>query len=231
MTYVISLAMTKGGVGKTTTIQCISSELRARGMRILGLDADPESRLKAWADQRNDPEFVVIDGINEQNLRETVRTHAADYDVVFIDLAGFGNLTMLYAFGASDLVLIPVLTSAMDRDAASRTYAVVTEAMENLRHAAPARLFLNRTPAAIKPRVLKHMRLELEAEGLPLLPIELIDRTPLVEMTWLGLGPAEMDQSNKSVLNATQNVRALTDCILSELGRVELNPGIPRKED
>src|SRR4051812_9191565 len=76
----------QGGVGKTTTIQCISSELRARGMRILGLDADPESRLKAWADQRNDPEFVVIDGINEQNLRETVRTHAADYDVVFIDL-------------------------------------------------------------------------------------------------------------------------------------------------
>jgi chromosome partitioning protein len=224
------MAMTKGGVGKTTTIEAMASELRSRGYRILGLDADPERRLKAWAEQRDDPDMVVMDGINETNLRETVVNHSADYDFVFIDLAGFGNLTMLYSFGASDLVIIPVLTSAMDRDAASRTYSAVVQAMANLKHAAPARLLLNRTPAAIQPRILKHLRDDLEAEKLPVLPVELIDRTALVEMTWLGKGPCEMSASNRSAVGASENVRALTDTVISVLKNIELNPGIPRKK-
>jgi chromosome partitioning protein len=229
MTYIVCLATTKGGAGKTTTIEVVGAELRRRGYSVLGLDADPERRLKIWADLRADPNFVVLDGINETNIDAVIETHAAQFDFVFVDLAGFGNLTMIYAFGKSDLVLIPSLASAMDRDATLRTYQVAQAALSKLRHAAPAIAFLNRTPPAIRLRVIGHLRTELEQAGVPLLPIELIERSQIVETTWHGKGPTELPADSKGAENAAGNVVALTDAILAELQKVELNPFVPRK--
>ena len=227
MTYVVSMASSKGGVGKSTTVMVVGGELRRRGLRILGLDADPERRLHLWARDRADPDFVVIPGIDESNINATISEMAADYDFVFCDLAGFGSLTMLYAIGRSDLVLIPTLTSAMDRDATIKTHRLARDAAEQLRHAAPAVAFLNRTSAALRPRTLSHVRQELEEAGVPLLPVELIDRQLIVEASYVGRGPSEVDPGSKGAAN----VIALTDAILEELARIPPNPSIPRKKE
>jgi chromosome partitioning protein len=226
MTSIISLISSKGGVGKTTTVMAVGAELRRRGFSILGLDADPERRLYRWGQVRNDEGFVIVDGINETNINATIASRAADFDYVFCDLAGFGSLTMLYAIGQSDLVLVPTLTSDMDLEATIKIFRLAKDASNQLRHAAPAIAFLNRTPAAINPRTLAHTRKELAAESIPILPCELIDRTLLVEQTYLGKGPSELDPGSK----CAENVIALTDAVLEELGRIAGDPSIQRKE-
>lgn len=224
MTHVVSLASTKGGVGKTTTIMALASEARRRGRGVLLVDCDANRHLAEWARRVDPPGLTVIDGVGEADIRQVVQDNAAAHDLVLIDLAGFGNLTMMYAFSVSDVVVVPVQQSYMDIKEAARTYTLVTDSIGVLRHTPPCYLLFTRLQAAIESRVDRHAAAELMRREIPAFGTRLIERALLKEMSYSGRGPGEIDAGS----NAAANVAALTDELDRLLAHAPVNPMVPR---
>lgn len=225
MTAVVSFASTKGGVGKTSLVMALTTDLRRRGRSVLLLDCDPNRHLAEWVRRRDDDGVRAIDEITEANVRQTVQTEAPRYDVTLIDLAGFGNLTMLYAFSVSDAVLIPTQQSFMDVKETVRTFRVVSDSVGVLRHTPACKVVIVRTQAAIQSRVDRHAHGQLDEYGVPVFRTELIERSLLKEMTYTGRGPGEVDPD----CNAAANVSALTDEFLGFVEAAEANPLVARR--
>ena len=225
MTHVVSLASTKGGVGKTTTIMALASEARRRGLSALLVDCDANRHLAEWAARVDPPGLTVIDGVGEGEIRSVVQGHAAQHDLTLIDLAGFGNLTMMYAFSVSDVVLVPVQQSYMDIKEAARTYRLVTDSIGVLRHTPPCYLLFTRLQAAIESRVDRHAAAELLRRNIPAFGTRLIERALLKEMSYSGRGPGEIDSGS----NAAANIAALADELDRVLAEAPLNPMVPRR--
>lgn len=224
MPQICSFASTKGGVGKTTLVMSLASELRRRNRSVLLLDGDPNRHLAEWVRRRQDPGIHAVEDITESNVRSIVQEYAPRYDNTLIDLAGFGNLTMLYAFSVSDVVLIPTQQSYMDVKETVRTYKVVNDSIGVLRHTPECRVVAVRTQAAIQSRVDRHAYELLSEYGVPALRTELIERSLLKEMTYTGRGPSEVDATG----NAAANVIALTDEFLRFADAAATNPLVAR---
>lgn len=220
MPAVASFASTKGGVGKTSLVMAIATDLRRRNHSVLLLDCDPNRHLAEWVRRRADPGITAIDEITEANVRQTVLDHTGAYDYTLIDLAGFGNLTMLYAFSVSDVVLIPTQQSYMDVKETVRTFKVVTDSVGVLRHTPACGTVVVRTQAAIQSRVDRHARDLLSEHGVPAFRTELIERSLLKEMSYTGRGPGEVDAGS----NADRNVQALADEFIAFLTNAPANP-------
>lgn len=224
MSAVASFASTKGGVGKTSLVMALATDLRRRGNSVLLLDCDPNRHLSEWVRRRGDDGIAAIDDITEANVRQTVQEHAAAYDYTLIDLAGFGNLTMLYAFSVSDVVLIPTQQSFMDVKETVRTYKVVTDSVGVLRHTPASSVVIVRTQAAIQSRVDRHAREILHEHNVPAFRTELIERSLLKEMTYTGQGPGEVEPGS----NADANVQALAEEFVSFIAAAPANPLVTR---
>lgn len=225
MTAVVSFASTKGGVGKTSLVMALTTDLRRRGRSVLLLDCDPNRHLAEWVRRRDDDGVRAIDEITEANVRQTVQAEAPRHDVTLIDLAGFGNLTMLYAFSVSDAVLIPTQQSFMDVKETVRTFRVVSDSVGVLRHTPACKVVIVRTQAAIQSRVDRHAHSQLDEYGVPVFRTELIERSLLKEMTYTGRGPGEVDPD----CNAAANVSALTDEFLGFVEAADANPLVARR--
>lgn len=226
MPAVASFASTKGGVGKTSLVMALATDLRRRGSTVLLLDCDPNRHLAEWARRRGDAGLAVVDEITEANVRQSVQENAARHDYTLIDLAGFGNLTMLYAFSVSDAVFIPTQQSFMDVKETVRTYKVVADSVGVLKHTPACSVVVVRTQAAIQSRVDHHARKLLAEHGVAALKTELIERSLLKEMTYTGRGPGELAPDS----NADLNVRALADEFMAFLAAAPANPLVPRHE-
>ncbi|CAO3439899.1 AAA family ATPase [Azospirillum doebereinerae] len=220
MPAVASFASTKGGVGKTSLVMALATDLRRRGHSVLLLDCDPNRHLAEWVRRRADTGITALDEITEANVRQTVQAHAGGYDYTLIDLAGFGNLTMLYAFSVSDVVLIPTQQSYMDVKETVRTFKVVTDSVGVLRHTPACGTVIVRTQAAIQSRVDRHARDLLSEHGVPVFRTELIERSLLKEMSYTGHGPGEVDAGS----NADRNVQALAEEFVAFLADAPANP-------
>lgn len=224
MPRITSFASTKGGVGKTSLVMALATELRRREQTVLLLDCDPNRHLAEWARRRRDGGVSVLEEITEANVRQAVQENAGRFDHTLIDLAGFGNLTMLYAFSVSDGVLIPTQQSFMDIKETVRTYKVVADSVGVLKHTPASSVVIVRTQAAIESRVDRHARSLLGEHEVPTFQTELIERALLKEMTYTGQGPGEVNPDS----NADLNVRALTDEFVAFLDKAPPNPLVPR---
>jgi chromosome partitioning protein len=224
MTAVASFASTKGGVGKTSLVMALATDLRRRGHTVLLLDCDPNRHLTEWVRRRGDAGIAAIDEITEANVRQTVQEHAPNYEYTLIDLAGFGNLTMLYAFSVSDAVLIPTQQSYMDVKETVRTFKVVTDSVGVLRHTPASSIVIVRTQAAIQSRVDRHARSLLDEHAVPAFRTELIERSLIKEMTYTGRGPGEVEPES----NADLNVRALAEEFIAFIANAPANPLVAR---
>jgi chromosome partitioning protein len=224
MTAVASFASTKGGVGKTSLVMSLTTDLRRRRRSVLLLDCDPNRHLAEWVRRRDDDGLAVIDNITETNVRQTVQEHAPNYDFALIDLAGFGNLTMLYAFSVSDVVLIPTQQSYMDVKETVRTFKVVADSVGVLRHTPACSVVIVRTQAAIQSRVDRHARSLLAEHGVPAFRTELIERSLIKEMTYTARGPSEVEPDS----NAARNVQSIADEFVAFLGTSPVNPLVTR---
>ncbi len=224
MTAVASFASTKGGVGKTSLVMALATDLRRRGHTVLLLDCDPNRHLTEWVRRRGDAGIAAIDEITEVNVRQTVQEQAPNYEYTLIDLAGFGNLTMLYAFSVSDAVLIPTQQSYMDVKETVRTFKVVTDSVGVLRHTPASSIVIVRTQAAIQSRVDRHARSLLDEHAVPAFRTELIERSLIKEMTYTGRGPGEVEPES----NADLNVRALAEEFITFIAAAPANPLVAR---
>lgn len=193
---VIALASTKGGVGKTTLAYVLATEFTRRLAampetapprfgRVTCIDADPNRTLSQVLRLTGDPMIAGVDSDGERLLGD-LRAAIARSDLVLIDLEGTANQSMLYAAGKSDLVLVPAQPSRFDVVEAVKTIGVVRKAADLVGRDIAHRVVLSRTPV-LRQRVAEHSRSQFVRAGLPLLSVELVQRTAFQAMTYTGV--------------------------------------------
>jgi chromosome partitioning protein len=216
-TPVIAFASTKGGVGKTTLAFVIATAI-ARQLsptmeyRVACIDCDPNGTLNAALRKSGSPGICSLPS-DAETLLPTLRDAQRSASLVLIDLEGSANQAMLYACGKSDLVLIPAQPSAFDVREARKTAEVVSQAADLVGREIALRVVLTRTPV-LRQRVADHARAQFEKAGLPLLPVELVQRTAFQAMTYTGVPPFRADPNG----GAAANVDALVDAVAVAVG-------------
>ena len=222
-TPIIALASTKGGVGKTTLAYVLATELARRLApgaasvspwrgRVTCIDADP-NRTLAQVLRLTDDHLIACVESDSDRLLADLRQAQGQSDVVVIDLEGTANQAMLYAAGKADLVLVPAQPSRFDVVEAVKTIGVVRKAADLVERDIAHRVVLSRTPV-LRQRVADHSRAQFVRAGLPLLPVELVQRAAFQSMTYTGKPPYRQDGGEQ----AAANVASLTDAVLALIG-------------
>ena len=218
---VISLASSKGGVGKTTTALALAGELAHAGARVAMIDADPNLPLSAWkrlsADRAPDSISIIAD-VTEQDIMDRIEAAERDHHFVLVDLEGTRNILVSYAITRSDLVLIPVQGSQLDAAQAGKTIKLI----ENQKKLASVQIdyavLLTRSSPALNPRTKRHIEAEFEAAGVPILPVALMEREAYKAMFSLGgtlhTLPAEEVRSRAGAID---NARALLGAVINRI--------------
>jgi chromosome partitioning protein len=238
---VVSLASTKGGVGKTTLAYVLATEVARRlahatsaGVqtlssleprssepgssasiwrgRVVCIDADPNRTLAQVLHLTKDRLIACVESDSERLLSD-LRRAQAEADLVVIDLEGTANQAMLYATGKSDLVLVPAQPSRFDVVEAVKTVGVVRKAADLVGREIAHRVVLSRTPV-LRQRVADHSRAQFDRAGLPVLPVELVQRAAFQSMTYTGKPPWRQDGGEQ----AAANVSSLVDEVLNIIG-------------
>lgn len=124
----LSIASSKGGVGKTTIAIHIAVAAVDSGKSVLILDTDPQGSAYAWWNIReNDQPFLVQ--CSTDKIAEYQENACRDgIDLVIIDSAPAHTEDVLAVSKAADLTLIPSRPSFLDLDAIGSTVKAVAEA-------------------------------------------------------------------------------------------------------
>jgi chromosome partitioning protein len=223
---IIALASTKGGVGKTTIAYVLATEMARRlamvpamrrAARVICIDTDPNRTLTQVLRLTDDPAIVCIESDGDQLLTD-LREAQNESDLVVIDLEGTANQAMLYAAGKSDLVLVPAQPSRFDVVEAVKTVGVVRKAADLVGREIAHRVVLSRTPV-LRQRVADHSRAQFERAGLPLLPVELVQRAAFQSMTYTGKPPWRQEGGAAAAANVTSLTEAVLAVIRLSLAR------------
>ncbi len=200
---VVVAATIKGGAGKSTLIACLAIYWYVQGRNVALIDADPNQTLTRWHGKGNAlSELTLRTEVDEYAIIGLVDELAKEHDLVLIDCAGFGNQAMVFAVGAADLVLIPVMTDEANIFEAIRTRKVVDSATALTKRDITARTVLSRVK---RTTVAGHARAQLEALNAEPLQAAMMDRAVFQEATFHGSSPVVL--APKSA--AAEDVEAL----------------------
>jgi chromosome partitioning protein len=195
---VISVCSTKGGVGKTTLVMCLADAYAHQGGSVAIIDGDPNGHVATWRQRAGDDCKVdVISQPDETKIQDVIAGAASQYALVLVDLEGAASQAVTYAIAESDLVLIPTKISGMDLQEVFRTYEVVKRAEKMLKRAIPARVvFTQMSP--LQSRVAGHARAEIQANDIPVLNTEIIQRVAYQQIHFTGATPSHPDGDAKA---------------------------------
>ncbi|MSO94005.1 MAG: ParA family protein [Rhodospirillales bacterium] len=204
---ILVAATGKGGAGKTTTVACLATHWHRSGRKVALVDADPNQTLTRWhAKGSSLSEIVLRTETDEHAMIPTIATLAEAHDVVLVDCAGFGNQAMVFAIGAADLVLIPVMTDEANVFEALRTRKIVESASTLTRRAIPSRALLCRVK---RTTIAAHARQQLIALGAAPLDTQIYDRVIFQEATFHGSSPNVIDPGSAAAGDIEQLAREI----------------------
>jgi len=191
---VLTLATSKGGVGKSTLARNIAAYWHNVGHKVAIIDADPQGSII----NRHDP-TGPLSGINviaepEETVEQVIEDILLQYSRIIVDTGGFRNKTTIRALLKSDLALIPLKASSDDVAGALQTHALVQEinqTPERISNPIKYRFVLTMTSHGIV--LAKQLRNELETLGYLLLKSEMYHRIIYPETAINGLSPCITD--------------------------------------
>jgi chromosome partitioning protein len=131
---VITVAQQKGGAGKTTVAAHLIVALAQRGLRVAGLDTDPQGSLSAWYETRQKYFDVrCVHGIEVSSFSDWWRVRPEidrlrdNHDVVVIDCPPHVENDAEKAVKEADLVVVPIQPSPTDLWATTKTINLTNE--------------------------------------------------------------------------------------------------------
>lgn len=117
----------KGGCGKTTLAVTLACGLKAQGLDVLLVDADPQGSVMNWGDRISEDMVESMPHIEKHDntlIDQALKRARERYDYTIVDLGsnlGFGGdviqKMLLKSLREADYVLIPVEPSPIDVDA------------------------------------------------------------------------------------------------------------------
>lgn len=191
---VITLATSKGGVGKSSLGRSLAAHWFTVGQKPALVDADPQRSLA----NRYDPEgrlgAVPVIAEPEERVGEVIEELRRRHAPVIVDTAGFRNRTTIGALVATDLALIPLKPAVEDVDAAIATYELIREINEaDEREGRPIKIAMILTMTVRGTVIARHVREQLTEAGYPLLKAEMLNRVAYPEAGIEGLSPSITD--------------------------------------
>jgi chromosome partitioning protein len=211
---ILACAGQKGGSGKSTLALSLASELMARGLRVLLVDADPQGTARTWgavALEAGQAAPTIVSMGADLYRPGQLPALVAGFDWVLIDTPPRQAETQRAALMVSDLALLPCGPSAHDAWALAESVDLV-KAAQRLRPELRAAVVVTRKVAGTA--IGKGAREALAEAGLPVLRAELGFRVAYQEAPAAGLGPAQYAPSSE----AAAEVRALTEEVLALTG-------------
>ena len=155
----------------------LSSELARTGAGTVIIDADPNRPVSKWAKLEGKPASLsVMADVTEATIIDEIETWAARVPFVVVDLEGTASMTVAYAISRADLVIIPVQGSQLDASEAAKAIRLIRQQEKAFNRKIPYAVLFTRTSAAIKPRLLQHIRDELQAAGVPIFAAQMHER-------------------------------------------------------
>ena len=212
MTKIITLCTTKGGTSKTSLTASLLSYWHSKKRRIAAVDADPNCNLTRWLDKGTLTDIPHVAETNEGEIIEAVENISGDRDLVLVDVAGFGNQSMVYAIGISSFVIIPCRPSEDDVLEALKTKQVVTNAAKLTRREIPYKVVLTQVKAGTL--VVNHTLKQFEAFNVPLFDTAIASRTIYQTSRFSGETPITAEPLGK----AAKEIKALAKEIEVQLG-------------
>lgn len=171
---VITVASTKGGVGKTTLASALAVRAACESERVAMVDLDPLGSLAAWWARRgrsDNPEIFT----GADTASEAVEKLAlAGWDYVFIDTPPAFVATIEDAIENADLTIIPLRASALDliasedavliaREAGKRHLCVINDAEPRWKTTHTAREYLLAASVPVADAIVAHRQAYLAA--------------------------------------------------------------------
>jgi len=191
---VITLATSKGGVGKSSLGRSLAAHWFTVGHKPVLIDADPQRTLANRYDPEGRMGGVPVVAEPEERVGEVIEELRRQHAPVIVDTAGFRNRTTIGALVATDLAIIPLKPAVEDVDAAIATYELIREINEtDERQGRPVKVAMVLTMTMRGTVIARHVRDQLAGAGYPLLRAEMLNRVAYPEAGIEGLSPSITD--------------------------------------
>lgn len=194
MFRVITLATSKGGVGKSSLGRSLAAHWFSVGHKPALIDADPQRTLANRYDPKGRMGSVPVVAEPEERVGDTIEELGREHAPVIVDTAGFRNRTTIGALVVTDLAIIPLKPAVEDVDAAIATYDLIREINETEeREGRPIKVAMVLTMTMRGTVIARHVREQLGGAGYPLLKAEMLNRVAYPEAGIEGLSPSITD--------------------------------------
>lgn len=194
MFAVITLATSKGGVGKSSLGRSLAAHWFAIGHKPVLVDADPQRGLINHYNPDGPMGAVPVVAEPEERVSEVIDELRQHHAPVIVDTAGFRNRTTIGALVATDLAIIPLKPAVEDVDAAIATYDLIREINEtDERKGQSIKVAMVLTMTMRGTVIARHVREQLTEARYPLLKAEMLNRVAYPEAGIEGLSPSITD--------------------------------------
>lgn len=189
---IITIAMQKGGVGKSTLARSLAVAAVRDGLSVLILDMDAQQSVSQWGERR-DADMPVVVFSTENELPRRLEQARGAADLVIIDTPPARSTEAPAAVEVADLVLIPTTPDVEPLEQMPRTLRL-------------CRGFGRRVWAVINmanptgPAEVAQTREVIEAMGAQAAPIVLHRRKMHRDASASGLSVQELDATSKAAI-------------------------------
>ena len=215
----IVFASPKGGAGKSTSAVILATELAGQGASVTIIDADPNRPVSRWGNRPGKPSsLTVIADVTEDAILDRIDQASRQAAFVIVDLEGTASLMVGYAISRADLVVIPTQGSLLDAAEAVKAIRLVRNMEKTAGKTIPTAILFTRTSAAIRPRSLQAIEVELAQSGVRVLETQMHERDAFKAIFSFGGSLADLDRGQVGNVAAAQaNARAFAAEILTIL--------------
>ncbi|MBX9682997.1 MAG: ParA family protein [Hyphomicrobium sp.] len=208
---IITLASSKGGVGKSTITGCLAGVWAADGNTVHIVDLDNNRTVSRWfSDTARRPDGITVStpdpiGLTE-HLAELTATTAPD--LILIDVAGTYERALTVAVARAHLTLIPAAPTEADIFEAARVARHITSVFHAFGREPLYRVLLNRVQPLASGAQL-YATLEIVRLKLPRLKTRIHQRAAYEELGLSGLPPHFADLKRPTVAKAVEELDAV----------------------
>jgi chromosome partitioning protein len=193
----IAFLAQKGGSGKTTLAVHTAVAATEAGERVVVIDTDPQKSATVWGDARSQAAPIVATAAAAELGRVLKAADQERMSLAIVDTAPHAAPDATRIVRAVDLVAIPVRPSAFDIAATGSAVDIVK--------AAGVRAVFILSACPFRSPEIAETRTVLADYGVPIAPVEIIDRRAFARAVATGRAVTEFESDGK----AATEIRAL----------------------
>ena len=193
----IAFLAQKGGSGKTTLAVHTAVAATEAGESVVVIDTDPQKSATVWGDARSQEAPIVATAAASELGRVLEAADQERMTLAIVDTAPHAATDATRIVRAGDLVALPVRPTAFDIAAAGSAVDIVK--------AAGVRAVFVLSACPFRSPEIAETRTVLAEYGLPIAPVEIIDRRAFARAVATGRAVTEFESDGK----AATEIRAL----------------------